>query len=302
MEKYSISGECELTEEVYKEYTKNTDKRIIIYIILILILPYLVYKGLELLFILICVVVILALKIKEKRLYKIMKLQNENKIIKQKIEINNDVIIVINKDDNNKKEYKISDVSKIIETKNLIIFLLYKNKLGIIIEKSKLQGITAEKFRTIKKEHMPQIKYINKQKHFSLLKGIKTLLIIMIFLVVLQLVISFIKFTDIKNKFTSAGYQLDMIGIAMYGPIYKISSINEEFKDVDVNLYVFTNISSASQYNEKWKTTLRQWERNYGNVWGNVILRDNMVMYLLTQSYDFEYEEVEDLEKFFTNK
>ena len=302
MEKYSISGECELTEEVYKECTKNTDKRIIIYIILILILPYLVYKGLESLFALICVVEMVTLKIKEKRLYKIMKLQNANTIIKQKIEINNDVIKVINKDNNNKKEYKISDVSKIIETKNLIIFLLYKNKLGIIMEKSKLQGITAEEFRTIKKEHMPQIKYINKQKHFSLFKGIKILLIIMIFLVVLQLFINLIKFNDIKHKLASAGYQLDMIEIAMHGAIYKIRPVNEEFKDVDVNLYLFTNISSASQYAKKWETTLRQWEQSYRNVWGKVVLRDNMVMYLLTQSYDFEYEEVEDLEKFFTNK
>ena len=98
---------------------------------------------------------------KNKRVYKRLLLENNNKEIKNKIVLNNKEIIGKGKNNKNIDKYQYEDIKKIIETDNLLILKLNYN-FGIIIDKNNIQGGTKEELISCIKEKNKNIKILDK--------------------------------------------------------------------------------------------------------------------------------------------
>ena len=98
---------------------------------------------------------------KNKRVYKRLLLENNNKEIKNKLVLNNKEIIGKGKNNKNKDKYQYEDIKKIIETDNLLILKLNYN-FGIIIDKNNIQGGTKEELISCIKEKNKNIKILDK--------------------------------------------------------------------------------------------------------------------------------------------
>lgn len=98
---------------------------------------------------------------KNKRVYKRLLLENNNKEIKNKLVLNNKEIIGKGKNNKNKDKYQYEDIKKIIETDNLLILKLNYN-FGIIIDKNNIEGGTKEELISCIKEKNKNIKILDK--------------------------------------------------------------------------------------------------------------------------------------------
>ena len=98
---------------------------------------------------------------KNKRVYKRLLLENNNKEIKNKLVLNNKEIIGKVKNNKNIDKYQYEDIKKIIETDNLLILKLNYN-FGIIIDKNNIQGGTKEELISCIKEKNKSIKILDK--------------------------------------------------------------------------------------------------------------------------------------------
>ena len=98
---------------------------------------------------------------KNKRVYKRLLLENNNKEIKNKIVLNNKEIIGKGKNNKNIDKYQYEDIKKIIEKDNLLILKLNYN-FGIIIDKNNIQGGTKEELISCIKEKNKNIKILDK--------------------------------------------------------------------------------------------------------------------------------------------
>ena len=96
---------------------------------------------------------------KNKRVYKRLLLENNNKEIKNKLVLNNKEIIGKGKNNKNIDKYQYEDIKKIIETDNLLILKL---NYGIIIDKNNIQGGTKEELISCIKEKNKSIKILDK--------------------------------------------------------------------------------------------------------------------------------------------
>ena len=318
-----FSSKYTLDYKTYKEFSNGyiatrKSSMITLFVVLVLLILCIIYRNYETVITFGVIFAIFAFLIKvtgrNKLQYKRYKSLNNNEDVEANIKIGKEKIISTSKK-GDISSYEFSQITGIIETKNLLVLKLEYN-MGIIINKNNLEGGTKEELidylfsvcNNLKK------KKVTNSKRWLVVR--RVMLVLLAITVILSIVLSILKTYQMDNYvelLEQNGYEIELQGSVYNGKDTEQATISKNYGHTWCYLYEFGNDNDAKRNMEYWANQetdnnikpeyIAKSSRNYqkyliDNEEQYVILirRDNFVFYGIGHTqYKEELDEIVNL-------
>ena len=318
-----FSSKYTLDYKTYKEFSNGyiatrKSSMITLFVVLVLLILCIIYRNYETVITFGVIFAIFAFLIKvtgrNKLQYKRYKSLNNNEDVEANIKIGKEKIISTSKK-GDISSYEFSQITGIIETKNLLVLKLEYN-MGIIINKNNLEGGTKEELidylfsvcNNLKK------KKVTNSKRWLVVR--KVMFVLLAIIVILSIALSILKTYQMDNYvelLEQNGYEIELQESVYNGKNTKQATISKNYGHTWCYLYEFGNDNDAKRNMEYWANQetdnnikpeyIAKSSRNYqkyliDNEEQYVILirRDNFVFYGIGHTqYKEELDEIVNL-------
>ena len=257
-----FSSKYILDYKTYKEFSNGyiatrKSSMITLFVVLVLLILCIIYRNYETVITFGVIFAIFAFLIKvtgrNKLQYKRYKSLNNNEDVEANIKIGKEKIISTSKK-GDISSYEFSQITGIIETKNLLVLKLEYN-MGIIINKNNLEGGTKEDLinylyfvcNNLKK------KKVTNTKGWLILRRI--MFGILVITVILSVVLSILKQNQMDNYvevLEQNGYEIELQESVYNGKDTKQATISKNYGHTWCYLYEFGNDNDAKRNMEYW--------------------------------------------------
>ena len=257
-----FSSKYTLDYKTYKEFSSGyiatrKSSMITLFVVLVLLILCIIYRNYETVITFGVIFAIFAFLIKvtgrNKLQYKRYKSLNNNEDVEANIKIGKEKIISTSKKGDT-SSYEFSQITGIIETKNLLVLKLEYN-MGIIINKNNLEGGTKEDLinylyfvcNNLKK------KKVTNTKGWLILRRIMFGLLVIT--VILSVVLSILKQNQMDNYvevLEQNGYEIELQESVYNGKDTKQATISKNYGHTWCYLYEFGNDNDAKRNMEYW--------------------------------------------------
>lgn len=318
-----FSSKYTLDYKTYKEFSNGyiatrKSSMITLFVVLVLLILCIIYRNYETVITFGVIFAIFAFLIKvtgrNKLQYKRYKSLNNNEDVEANIKIGKEKIISTSKK-GDISSYEFSQITGIIETKNLLVLKLEYN-MGIIINKNNIEGGTKEELidylfsvcNNLKK------KKVTNSKRWLVVR--KVMFVLLAIIVILSIALSILKTYQMDNYvelLEQNGYEIELQESVYNGKNTKQATISKNYGHTWCYLYEFGNDNDAKRNMEYWANQetdnnikpeyIAKSSRNYqkyliDNEEQYVILirRDNFVFYGIGHTqYKEELDEIVNL-------
>ena len=257
-----FSSKYILDYKTYKEFSNGyiatrKSSMITLFVVLVLLILCIIYRNYETVITFGVIFAIFAFLIKvtgrNKLQYKRYKSLNNNEDVEANIKIGKEKIISTSKKGDT-SSYEFSQITGIIETKNLLVLKLEYN-MGIIINKNNLEGGTKEELidylfsvcNNLKK------KKVTNSKRWLVVR--KVMFVLLAIIVILSIALSILKTYQLDNYvelLEQNGYEIELQESVYNGKNTKQATISKNYGHTWCYLYEFGNDNDAKRNMEYW--------------------------------------------------
>ena len=257
-----FSSKYILDYKTYKEFSNGyiatrKSSMITLFVVLVLLILCIIYRNYETVITFGVIFAIFAFLIKvtgrNKLQYKRYKSLNNNEDVEANIKIGKEKIISTSKK-GDISSYEFSQITGIIETKNLLVLKLEYN-MGIIINKNNIEGGTKEELidylfsvcNNLKK------KKVTNSKRWLVVR--RVMLVLLAITVILSIVLSILKTYQMDNYvelLEQNGYEIELQESVYNGKNTKQATISKNYGHTWCYLYEFGNDNDAKRNMEYW--------------------------------------------------
>ena len=257
-----FSSKYILDYKTYKEFSNGyiatrKSSMITLFVVLVLLILCIIYRNYETVITFGVIFAIFAFLIKvtgrNKLQYKRYKSLNNNEDVEANIKIGKEKIISTSKK-GDISSYEFSQITGIIETKNLLVLKLEYN-MGIIINKNNIEGGTKEELidylfsvcNNLKK------KKVTNSKRWLVVR--RVMLVLLAITVILSIVLSILKTYQMDNYvelLEQNGYEIELQESVYNGKDTEQATISKNYGHTWCYLYEFGNDNDAKRNMEYW--------------------------------------------------
>ena len=257
-----FSSKYILDYKTYKEFSNGyiatrKSSMITLFVVLVLLILCIIYRNYETVITFGVIFAIFAFLIKvtgrNKLQYKRYKSLNNNEDVEANIKIGKEKIISTSKK-GDISSYEFSQITGIIETKNLLVLKLEYN-MGIIINKNNIEGGTKEELidylfsvcNNLKK------KKVTNSKRWLVVR--KVMFVLLAIIVILSIVLSILKQYQMDNYvevLEQNGYEIELQESVYNGKDTEQATISKNYGHTWCYLYEFGNDNDAKRNMEYW--------------------------------------------------
>ena len=257
-----FSSKYILDYKTYKEFSNGyiatrKSSMITLFVVLVLLILCIIYRNYETVITFGVIFAIFAFLIKvtgrNKLQYKRYKSLNNNEDVEANIKIGKEKIISTSRKGDT-SSYEFSQITGIIETKNLLVLKLEYN-MGIIINKNNIEGGTKEELidylfsvcNNLKK------KKVTNSKRWLVVR--KVMFVLLAIIVILSIALSILKTYQMDNYvelLEQNGYEIELQESVYNGKNTKQATISKNYGHTWCYLYEFGNDNDAKRNMEYW--------------------------------------------------